>query len=314
MNNFTITEQTKAAFENLRHTNNSVEYWSARELMPALGYRKWQKFEGVIDRAQVACFNSGSTPENHFTGSGKLLNRGNRGGSQEVVDYHLSRYACYLVAQNGDPRKPAIAAAQSYFAIKTREAETAGLAQEPCELEKLKLELALAQSRLELALVRSQEDLVQTKLDLTQRKPQCCTSKTSLNRNGRRAVPPSTKATDSAFLPHKTEASGRQAFAKVLMHCRETAGCNNWATFCEMAFAECGVIIRQSAIEKMSPSPSFTNLPDAGTLFALEYWGRFTFSNGERVTSFALMQVLLGFRSADGRLTGWQRCLGGVND
>lgn len=96
----------------------------ARELMPLLGYTKWQKFEGAIQRAAMACKNAGKPLENHITGAGKLVTRAQGGGS-ETADYKLSRFACYLVAMNGDPRKPEIAAAQTYFAVRTRQAELA---------------------------------------------------------------------------------------------------------------------------------------------------------------------------------------------
>lgn len=99
------------------------EYWSARDLQELLGYVKWQKFEDAIERAVISCKNIGQNPEGHFTGAGKLQNRGNRGGTQEVKDYHLTRYACYLTAMNGDPRKPEIASAQAYFVARTQQAE-----------------------------------------------------------------------------------------------------------------------------------------------------------------------------------------------
>ena len=104
----------------LRRMDGS-EFWSARELMPILAYEKWQKFSGVIERAKASAANQGVVVENNFTASGKVS--GARGPAQE--DYELSRFACYLVAMNGDPRKPEVAAAQAYFAIRTHEAETA---------------------------------------------------------------------------------------------------------------------------------------------------------------------------------------------
>ncbi|HEV2347398.1 MAG TPA: BRO family protein [Actinocrinis sp.] len=96
------------------------EYWSARDLMPLMGYTKWQDFTRAIERARVACKGSGMDPDEHFMDAHKVAASG-----PDALDVHLSRYACYLTAQNGDPRKPEVAAAQTYFAVKTREAETA---------------------------------------------------------------------------------------------------------------------------------------------------------------------------------------------
>ncbi|NJN13280.1 MAG: hypothetical protein HC815_37335 [Richelia sp. RM1_1_1] len=101
---------------------SGVEYWLARQLQPLLGYSRWQRFEETIERSKLACFNSGYEITNHFTDAGNLVKRTQGGGSRQS-DYKLSRYACYLTAMNGDPRKPEIAVAQTYFAIKTREAE-----------------------------------------------------------------------------------------------------------------------------------------------------------------------------------------------
>lgn len=105
-------------FSEIRQVNDQGEFWSARDLMPLLGYSKWQMFEGVISRSIAACKNSGSDPEVNFTGASKVPASG-----PKMRDWHLTRYAAYLVAMNGDPRKPEIAAAQTYFAVKTREAE-----------------------------------------------------------------------------------------------------------------------------------------------------------------------------------------------
>jgi DNA-damage-inducible protein D len=95
------------------------EYWSARELMPLLGYERWENFAEAIGRAKVAAHNTGYDVALNFPGATKVAASG-----PAAADYHLSRYAAYLTALNGDPRKPEIAAAQSYFVIKTREAET----------------------------------------------------------------------------------------------------------------------------------------------------------------------------------------------
>jgi DNA-damage-inducible protein D len=119
--------QTSANFESIKHVENGTEYWSARELMPLLEYSKWQKFESAIERAKEAAVQSGNRVEDHFTGAGKVIEAG-KGAKMEVADYHLTRYACYLIAQNGDPRKRAIALAQTYFAMQTRRQEVAELA------------------------------------------------------------------------------------------------------------------------------------------------------------------------------------------
>jgi DNA-damage-inducible protein D len=106
-------------FESIRHINEyDSEYWTARELMPHLGYDTWQNFEIAINRAIESCKNAGQSPENHFLVA-PLKSTGGRPGT----DYILSRYACYLIAQNGDPRKEEIALAQNYFVIQTRKQE-----------------------------------------------------------------------------------------------------------------------------------------------------------------------------------------------
>ncbi|MDI9349152.1 MAG: DNA damage-inducible protein D [Candidatus Symbiobacter sp.] len=110
-------------FEEQKHVNeHGAEYWSARDLQLLLGYRQWRRFEDAIKRAMTSCEASGNKPEYHFAGVGKPI-PGGKGAVQIVDDFHLSRFACYLIAQNGDPRKPEIAAAQKYFAIQTRRQE-----------------------------------------------------------------------------------------------------------------------------------------------------------------------------------------------
>jgi len=111
------------SFEDLKKVNEyGAEYWSAREIQPLLGYTQWRRFEDAINRALTSCKQSGNIPANHFAGVGKMVDIGS-GSSREVMDYHLSRFACYLIAQNGDPRKPEIANAQKYFAIQARRQE-----------------------------------------------------------------------------------------------------------------------------------------------------------------------------------------------
>jgi DNA-damage-inducible protein D len=110
-------------FEDLKRINDhGAEFWSARDLQPLLGYSQWRRFEQAIERAITSCKQSGNVPGNHFAGVGKMVDIGS-GSSRTVDDYHLSRFACYLIAQNGDPRKPEIARAQKYFAIQTRRQE-----------------------------------------------------------------------------------------------------------------------------------------------------------------------------------------------
>ncbi len=112
-------------FEELKKNNQyGAEYWSARDLQSILGYVKWHRFEDAIKRAIISCEKSGNNPKYHFTAAGKMVSLGS-GSVREAADYHLSRFACYLIAQNGDPRKPEIAQAQKYFAIQTRRQEIA---------------------------------------------------------------------------------------------------------------------------------------------------------------------------------------------
>ncbi|MDO8446815.1 MAG: DNA damage-inducible protein D [Deltaproteobacteria bacterium] len=111
------------SFEDLKKVNeHGAEYWSARELQPLLGYSQWRRFDDAIKRAVTSCKQSGNEPSYHFADAGKPI-EGGKGAVQTVNDYHLSRFACYLIAQNGDPRKPEIANAQKYFAIQTRRQE-----------------------------------------------------------------------------------------------------------------------------------------------------------------------------------------------
>ncbi len=109
-------------FEGIKQTELRREYWSARDLQKLMDYTEWRKFEDAIERAMIACKNSGQAPSDHFVSAANMIATG-KGAQRRVEDYHLSRYACYLVAMNSDPRKEAVSQAQTYFAIKTREAE-----------------------------------------------------------------------------------------------------------------------------------------------------------------------------------------------
>ena len=111
------------SFEDIKHIDeNGIEYWNARELQNVLNYKEWRKFENVINKAKESCKNSDISVLEHFVDVDKLSKRAN---NAEVVikDYKLTRYACYLIAQNGDTRKKVIALAQTYFAIQTRKQE-----------------------------------------------------------------------------------------------------------------------------------------------------------------------------------------------
>ena len=113
------------SFEDIRQVReNGTEYWTARELAPVLEYAKWENFSKVIDRAMLACKNSGYDTSEHFPEVRKTIAMP-KTATKSVTDYELTRYACYLIVQNGDPRKEVIALGQTYFAIQTRRAEVA---------------------------------------------------------------------------------------------------------------------------------------------------------------------------------------------
>ena len=118
-----IKEYTEKIFEDIKHIDeNGREFWLARELQKVLEYSQWRRFESVIEKAKIACKNSNVDINEQFANVGKLSTNVN-GGKRKITDYKLSRYACYLIAQNADPRKKVIALAQTYFAIQTRKQE-----------------------------------------------------------------------------------------------------------------------------------------------------------------------------------------------
>lgn len=118
-----ISIYSEQTFESIKHINEEgQEYWLARELQPVLEYVQWRRFADAIERAKLACKNSGFEIEDHFADVGKMVGLGS-GAEREVDDVMLSRYACYLIVMNGDPRKEVIAVGQTYFAVKTRQQE-----------------------------------------------------------------------------------------------------------------------------------------------------------------------------------------------
>lgn len=117
-----IKNEEYKTFEDIKHINeNGVEYWEARELQVVLEYSQWRRFEGVINKAIIACKNSNYEPSDHFATVGKIVKAG--ATTKKVDDFLLTRYACYLIVQNADPRKKVIAQGQTYFAIQTRKQE-----------------------------------------------------------------------------------------------------------------------------------------------------------------------------------------------
>lgn len=144
-----IIEELKLAFDDIIHiTEDGIEFWYARELQTVLGYAQWRRFNETIERAKISCKTAGISTSEHFADVGKSYAMPN-GGEREIGDIMLTRYACYLIAQNGDPRKDEIAFAQSYFAVQTRRAEL--IEQRLDELNRLQLRNQLRTSEKRLS-------------------------------------------------------------------------------------------------------------------------------------------------------------------
>lgn len=138
------------SFEDLAHRDGELEYWFARELQELLGYTQWRNFEQVVDKAREACQNAGQAVEDHFADVSKMVDLGS-GAQRQIEDIALTRYAAYLIAQNGDPKKETVAFAQTYFAVQTRKQEL--IETRLLEAERVRARARLVESEKELSAV-----------------------------------------------------------------------------------------------------------------------------------------------------------------
>ena len=140
-------EKRRSLFDEYSHEEDGVEYWLARDLMKPLGYTRWENFNEAVKRAMISCETAELPVESHFREVTKMVTGGV--AARSVLDYKLTRYACYLIAQNGDPRKDEIAMAQAYFAVQTRKQEI--IEQRVAEIQRLQSRKALAETEKQLA-------------------------------------------------------------------------------------------------------------------------------------------------------------------
>lgn len=143
-------EKRKLAFDDYAQIDeeSGTEYWSARDIMRPLGYAQWRNFETAIKRAMVSCETNKIPVESHFAEASKIVGESSA-VPKKIIDYKLTRYACYLIAQNGDPRKDEIALAQAYFAVQTRKQEI--IEQRVAEIQRLQSRKALSETEKQLA-------------------------------------------------------------------------------------------------------------------------------------------------------------------
>ena len=143
-----LIRSLQKSFEGYSNTITGVEFWYARDLQKLLEYDEWRNFLNVIEKAKISCKNAGQKREDHFVDVNKTIAMP-KGASKEIEDFMLTRYACYLIAQNGDPRKEQIAFAQSYFAVQTRKQEL--IEQRIALIERLNARKKLVASETELS-------------------------------------------------------------------------------------------------------------------------------------------------------------------
>jgi hypothetical protein len=160
-----MTNLTQSSpFDSIRHEDEQGEYWLATELLTLFGYKTWKRQKDTVERAIISCQNSGNDSASNFAEVVQMAQIGDSQAYRSVVrDYKLSRLGCYLTAMNGDPRKPEIASAQSYFAIKAREAEVI-IPQQSERLRELELQVALAQANAEM--MKCERDLFEKRAEI----------------------------------------------------------------------------------------------------------------------------------------------------